>query len=86
MLRRLSHMRGLVVQELPAMTLTFSWWHAILMLLPMLPTFWSIWDIWNHSFPQPEKKAIWLVIVVFLPVIGGIVYIFTGRKQAIPKI
>lgn len=68
------------------MALTFSWWHVILFLVPMLPTYWSIWHIWNHSFPDPEKKSLWLLLVVFVPVIGGIIYIFTGRKQAIPKI
>lgn len=86
MLRRFYNLHSHVGQGHGKMTLTFSWQHIILLLLPMLPTFWSIWDIWNHSFPQPEKKAIWLVLVVFVPVIGGLIYIFTGRRQAIPKI
>lgn len=68
------------------MTLTFSWWHILILLVPMLPTYWSIWHIWNHSFITQEKKILWLVFVVFVPVIGGIIYIFAGRRQAMPKI
>lgn len=66
--------------------MTFSWWHLLVLILPMLPTFWSIWDIWNHDFPTREKRLLWLVFVVFVPVIGGLIYIFTGRKQAMPRI
>ena len=32
------------------------------------------------------QDALWLVLVVFLPVIGGIIYIFTGRKKALGKV
>ncbi len=65
--------------------MTFAWWHAIVALLPMAPTFWSIWDIWNHDFITFQKKMAWLVFVILIPVIGGIVYIFFGRKQARPR-
>lgn len=63
--------------------MTFAWWHPIVALLPMLSTFWSIWHILNHSFPG-NLKIYWLIAVVFLPVLGGIAYIFTGRRKAMP--
>ena len=66
--------------------MSFAWWHAVVVWIPMLPTFWSIWQIWNHDFPTPQARALWLVLVVFVPVIGGIIYIFTGRKTALAKI
>ena len=62
----------------------FSWWHIALWLLPMLPTFWSIWHIWTHDFPDWQRKIAWLCFVVFVPVLGGIIYIFTGRRRALP--
>lgn len=65
--------------------MTFAWWHVLAALAPMLPTFWSIWHIWNHAFATSEKKMFWLVFVIFLPVMGGVVYIFIGRKQALGK-
>lgn len=64
--------------------MNFAWWHLALAWLPMVPTFWSIWHIWNHSFPTFHKKMLWLILVVFLPVIGGIIYILWGRKYAMP--
>lgn len=65
--------------------MTFAWWHIVIMLIPMLPTFWSIYNIWNSTFPRPEARMLWLVFVIFVPVIGGIVYIFTGRRNAVPR-
>lgn len=62
--------------------MTFHWWHVIIWLLPMAPTFWSILDIWTHSFEDSQTKMLWLVITIFVPVFGGLAYIFWGRKKA----
>lgn len=61
--------------------MTFAWWHILILLVPMLPTFWSIWDIWRSTFQEYNQKVLWLVIVVFIPVLGGLAYIFIGRKK-----
>ncbi|MBQ4568129.1 MAG: PLDc N-terminal domain-containing protein [Desulfovibrio sp.] len=66
--------------------MSFEWWHLLVALLPMLPTFWSIWHIWAHEFENPQQRALWLVLVVFVPVLGGIIYIVTGRRKALSKI
>lgn len=66
--------------------MTFAWWHVLVALIPILPNFWSIWHIWNHRFSSFQQKAIWLVIAVFLPVLGGLIYIFAGRKHAGEKL
>lgn len=66
--------------------MSFAWWHPLAALLPMLPSFWSIWHIWDHEFATPQQRALWLVLVVFLPVLGGIIYIFAGRGKARRKI
>ncbi|MDR1777106.1 MAG: PLDc N-terminal domain-containing protein [Desulfovibrio sp.] len=63
--------------------MTFAWWHAGAALVPMLPTFWSIWHIWAHEFEDPQQRALWLVLVVFAPVVGGLIYICAGRKRAL---
>lgn len=65
--------------------MTFAWWHVFVWLLPMLPTFWSIWHIWTHAFADYQTRMLWLVFVVFVPVIGGIIYIILGRKRALDK-
>lgn len=66
--------------------MTFHWWHVLVALLPMLPTFWSILHIWGHEFATPQQRALWLVLVVFVPVAGGLIYIFTGRRKALRKL
>lgn len=65
--------------------MTFAWWHVLVAFIPILPNFWSIWDIWHHSFPTAEQRMCWLLLVVFVPFLGGLIYIFTGRKQAMPR-
>lgn len=66
--------------------MSFSWWHVLVALIPILPNFWSIWDIWNHSFPTPERRMGRLLLAVFAPVLGGLIYILFGRKQAMPPL
>lgn len=66
--------------------MTFAWWHVLVALIPILPNLWSIWHIWNHRFSSFQQKAIWLIIAVFLPVLGGLIYIFAGRKHAGEKL
>lgn len=63
--------------------MTFQWWHALVILAPILPNFWCIWHIWNHEFEPPERRIYWLVLTVFVPVIGWMLYIAIGRKQAL---
>ena len=62
--------------------MTFAWWHLILALIPILPNLWSIWDIWTHSFKDYQQKILWLIIAVFLPVLGALLYLCFGYKKA----
>ena len=63
--------------------MTFAWWHVLVALLPVLPAFLCIWHIWTHSFGGDfQKKVLWLVLVVFLPVVGWLLYALVGRKKA----
>ena len=64
----------------------FHWWHVLVVMFPMIPTLWSILHIWGHEFENPQQRALCLVLVVFLPIVGGIIYIFTGRKKALGKV
>ena len=66
--------------------MTFAWWHVLVALIPILPNFWSIWHIWNHRFSSFQQKVPWLLVAVFLPVLGGLIYIFVGRRHAGEKI
>ncbi len=58
------------------------WWHFVLLALPMVPNLYSIWHIRTHYFADEQQKSLWFLLAVFVPVIGGIVYLAVGRKKA----
>ncbi len=63
--------------------MTFAWWHALLAFLPLLLNLWSIWHVWCHDFSGDfQKKVLWLCVSTFLPILGGLIYILAGRRQA----
>lgn len=53
----------------------------LILLLPMIPTFWAIVDVANRDFGTLRKKALWGAFIVFVPCLGGIVYLIFGRRQ-----
>ncbi len=65
--------------ELSALQLTVV---ILALLLPILPNLWAIWHIFRCDFPTAQEKMAWLVAAMFLPVLGGIVYLLLGRKRA----
>ncbi|MFP4630122.1 MAG: PLDc N-terminal domain-containing protein [Desulfohalobiaceae bacterium] len=65
--------------ELSALQLTVV---ILALLLPILPNLWAIWHIFHCDFPTAQEKMAWLVAAMFLPVLGGIVYLLLGRKRA----
>ncbi len=58
------------------------WWHWLILALPILPNLWSIWHVRSRYFASEQEKSLWFLVAVFIPVIGGIAYIFAGRKRA----
>ncbi len=54
-----------------------------LAFLPILPNLWAIFHIFKNDFDTPQEKMIWLAVSVFIPVIGGLVYLFLGRRRII---
>ncbi|MFO7818505.1 MAG: PLD nuclease N-terminal domain-containing protein [Thermodesulfobacteriota bacterium] len=54
----------------------------ILIIVPILPNLWAIWHIFRCDFNTPQEKMAWLALAVFLPVLGGLAYLFWGKKRA----
>lgn len=74
------------MQALAALLPEWPLWTKLLLLaLPILPNLWCIWHSFNHEFPNPPEKFIWLGAGVFLPVLGGLLYLFWGRTRIIKK-
>lgn len=54
----------------------------VLYTLPiMLPNMWSINHVFRCQYPTPQEKMVWIALTVFVPVLGGIIYIIWGRKR-----
>lgn len=67
--------------------MTFAWWHVLVAIIPILPNLWSVWHIWSHDFNDDlPKKVTWLMLCVFLPVVGGLLYLLLGKRLAGKKI
>lgn len=59
-----------------------QWWQAALLFLPALPNMWGIWHAFSHDFPTPTERLIWMMVCVFVPVIGGLAYLLFGLRRA----
>ncbi len=55
----------------------------VLLTLPAIPNLWAIYHAYNREFPTVQEKMAWIGAGVFVPVIGGLVYLFIGRRRAI---
>jgi len=55
--------------------------HRILILVLVLYHFYYLIDVIRSSFKEPINKIVWILLIVLLPVVGCILYIFIGRKQ-----
>lgn len=54
----------------------------VLLALPILPNLWAIWHSFHAEFATHQEKMVWLAVNIFVPVLGGLVYLFWGRKRA----
>jgi len=54
----------------------------ILTILTILLWAWALWDLAGQKSIPFNRKVIWLLIILFFPVIGSIVYfLFTKRAS-----
>jgi hypothetical protein len=66
-----------------------SFWHAFFLLLiyiPLIMVWWfAVLDIFRRDDLHGLGKAIWLVVVIFLPFIGTLIYLVMRRPGATPE-
>ena len=55
--------------------------HGIWGLLVLAANVWAILNI-AQSFASNEKKALWIVLVVLLPLVGLILWYFLGPRSS----
>jgi len=52
-----------------------------LLALPILPNFFAIWHSFHREFPTPLERMFWFLLAIFVPLLGGIIYLIWGRKR-----
>jgi hypothetical protein len=57
---------------------------SLFFVIPVFLWLYAIIDILRNEF-SGSNKIIWLLVTLFLPAVGAILYFFIGRKQKIPS-
>ncbi len=70
--------------EIPMIeVISASPWALLLLVFPILPNLWAILHIFNCDFNTAQEKMIWIALAVFIPFLGGIVYLILGRRRGV---
>ena len=56
-------------------------WALLILIVPILPNLWAILHIFRCDFNTAQEKLAWLGVSVFIPFIGGLLYLFVGRRR-----
>jgi len=71
----------MILPELPALTTGQLVLVVSLLALAILPNYIAIWQSFHREFPTPLEKALWSLLAIFVPVLGGLAYLIWGRKR-----
>jgi len=55
----------------------------VFVLLPVVLLLWALIDILRSNFKDSVTKLIWIVVVVFVPVVGAILYLVLRKGQKV---
>ena len=55
----------------------------IILLFPLVLIVYSLIDLTRSQFKEPVNKIIWVIIILFAPIIGAILYLTLGKSQKI---
>ena len=51
--------------------------------IPLALWLWALVDLVKSDFKNSINKLVWLILIVFLPVLGAILYLLIGRGQKV---
>ena len=50
-------------------------------LVPLGLWLWALIDLLRSNFKNSTEKLIWAVVIIFVPVLGALLYLLIGRSQ-----
>ena len=53
-----------------------------LLMLPALINLWGISHAMRHVFPKENERGVWVAVCVFLPFLGGVLYLLFGLRRS----
>ncbi len=66
---------------LPPMTSTQMAVAIVVLVLVILPNYIAIWQSFHREFPSPLERMFWFLLAIFVPLLGGLVFLVWGRKR-----
>jgi len=57
----------------------------MLLVIFLVPWLLALISILRNDFKDSTTKLTWVIVVIFLPVIGSVLYLMIGRSQRIIK-
>lgn len=64
----------------PAVFFGLGAFGLILALIATVFWIWMLVDALTNRSLDPTMKIVWALVIFFFPVIGGLIYLFVGRK------
>lgn len=64
----------------PSEILTIQFFLVVLVLLPLM----ALISVFRNDF-EGNKRYFWASVIILLPVIGSLLYIFIGRQQRLRR-
>ena len=61
--------------------LTFSFFFILIAIICFALWVYCLIDILQNEFEGKNMKIIWLLLVIFMPFVGSILYLIIGRDQ-----
>jgi hypothetical protein len=55
-------------------------------ILPLILLLWALIDILRSNFKDSTIKLVWIIVVIFVPLIGAILYLVLGRSQKVNEV
>jgi len=53
----------------------------LLILIPLGMTVWALIDVIRRDFEKDINKLVWIIVILFMPMLGGILYFFVGQSK-----
>lgn len=58
-------------------------WEILLICIFSIIWIWALVDIVKSQFSNDSDKILWIILILFLPLIGAVLYFSIGKKQTL---